>query len=103
GSRATITIFALSLHDALPICLAALRVDRDVAVGAVLNAELDEDQPQEVVDLGQRRDRALAPAAARALLNRDGRRDAVDGIDVGRSEEHTSELQSRENHVCRLL
>src|SRR5690606_41424336 len=25
------------------------------------------------------------------------------GVEAGRSEEHTSELQSRENHVCRLL
>src|SRR5690606_41852610 len=27
----------------------------------------------------------------------------VEGIDISRSEEHTSELQSRENLVCRLL
>src|SRR5690606_41454757 len=26
-----------------------------------------------------------------------------DGVEIGRSEEHTSELQSRENLVCRLL
>src|SRR5690606_40337150 len=29
--------------------------------------------------------------------------DGVDVTDYKRSEEHTSELQSRENHVCRLL
>src|SRR5690606_41822846 len=28
---------------------------------------------------------------------------AVNGVAAGRSEEHTSELQSRENLVCRLL
>ena len=36
-----------------------------------------------MVDLGQRRDRALAPAAAHALLDRDGRRDAEDRVHVG--------------------
>ena len=36
-----------------------------------------------MIDLGQRRDGALAAAAARALLDRDGRRNAVDGVDVG--------------------
>ena len=36
-----------------------------------------------MVDLGERRDRALAAAAARALLDRDGRRNAEDRVDVG--------------------
>ena len=61
----------------------ALRLDRHVAVRAVLGAELHVEQPQEVVDLGQRRDRALAAAAARALLDRHRRRDAEDRVDVG--------------------
>src|SRR5690606_41054480 len=34
---------------------------------------------------------------------RDGRSDAVGLLAFARSEEHTSELQSRENLVCRLL
>ena len=53
-----------------------------VVIRAVLRAELHVEQPQEVVDLGQRRDRALAAAAARALLDRDRRRDAEDRVDV---------------------
>jgi hypothetical protein len=53
------------------------------AVRAVLHAELHVEQAQEVVDLGQRADRALAPAAAGALLDGDGRRDAEHGVDVG--------------------
>ena len=61
----------------------ALRLDRHLAVRAVLGAELDVEQAQEVVDLGQRRHRALAAAAAGALLDRHRRRDAEDGIDVG--------------------
>ena len=60
-----------------------LRLDRHVAVGTVLRAELHVEQAQEVVDLGERRDRALAAAAAGALLDRDGRRNAEDRIDVG--------------------
>src|SRR5258706_5007870 len=73
--------------DALPLVFAqeacrdrvlALRLDRHLAVGAVLEPELDVEQPQEVVDLGQRRDRALASAAAGALLDRDRRRNAGD-------------------------
>ncbi len=60
-----------------------LRLDRDVALGTILRAELDEQQAQEMVDLGQRRNGALAAAAARALLDRDGRRDAENRVDVG--------------------
>ena len=63
--------------------LRALRLDRHVAVRAELGAELHVEQPQEVVDLGQRRHRRLAAAAARALLDRHRRRDAEDRVDVG--------------------
>src|SRR3990167_9733625 len=62
NDTATTEIYPLSLHDALPICLAP------TASGPVL----------------QRRD-ALAHQAG------------------PRSEEHTSELQSQSNLVCRLL
>ena len=74
---------AVALHDLRMDRFEALRVDRDAAVGAMLHAELDEQEAQEVIDLGQRRDGALAAAAARALLDRDGRRNAVHGVDVG--------------------
>ena len=43
--------------------LEALRPDRHVAFGTVLGSELDVEQAQEGLDLGQRRDRTLAPAA----------------------------------------
>ena len=49
----------------------------------MLRAELDVQQAQEMVDLGQRRDGALAAAAARALFDRHRRWDAEDRIDVG--------------------
>ena len=60
----------------------ALRLDRDRAVRAVLNAELHIEQAQEVVDLGERRHGALSAAAAGALLDRDGGRDAEDRVHV---------------------
>src|ERR1019366_8004989 len=70
-------------QDARCGCAGRLRLDGDVAVGAVLRAELDEQEPQEVVDLGERCDRALASAAAGALLDRDRWGNAEDRIDVG--------------------
>ena len=57
-------------------------VTGNVAVGAVLHAELHVQQAQEVVELGQRRHRRLAAAARGALLDRHRRRDAVDRVDV---------------------
>src|SRR3712207_7566314 len=73
NDTATTEIYTLSLHDALPIFL-------DVTPGAlVLGALLGEDEPALLVLL---------------LENK--------GLD-GRSEEHTSELQSRQYLVCRLL
>src|SRR5690606_2595948 len=47
----------------------------------------------------RRRDRAPTPRTGAQWSGRPGQRDQRDG----RSEEHTSELQSRENLVCRLL
>src|SRR5690606_39596953 len=80
----------LSLHDALPIFdrLAALPGDTLVCCGheytlanAAFAAAADADNP------------ALHARRAEAASQRERRR----------SEEHTSELQSRENLVCRLL
>src|SRR5215475_15692132 len=49
-----------------------------------------------------RRPDAVGAAVSRALMDRP-RAGAADHRADGRSEEHTSELQSRENLVCRLL
>ena len=59
-----------------------LRLDGQRAIGAVLYAELHEQQAQVVVELGRRGHRALATAAAGALLHRHRGRDATDGIHV---------------------
>src|SRR5688500_19841561 len=74
----------LSLHDALPICL--LDVVRAVLVG-VFDAAQDGNEPGPAVHVGRRE---IRPAVERPQVGR-------------RSEEHTSELQSPCNLVCRLL
>src|SRR5437870_7996355 len=93
-ATATPETSTLSLHDALPISEAALVVGDEVGGGgedmagrAVIALEPDHLgarevvlEAQDVVDLG------AAPA-----------------VDRLRSEEHTSELQSRGHLVCRLL
>src|SRR5690606_40254648 len=79
-------ISTLSLHDALPICETGRELERREAgtLGVVL--------------VRDRRAEERHRAVARVLI--DGALEAVHGV---RSEEHTSELQSRENLVCRLL
>ena len=61
----------------------ALGLDRHVTLRAVLGAELHIEQAQEMVELGERGDRALAAAAAGALLDRDGGRNAENRVHVG--------------------
>src|SRR5690606_40022179 len=77
---------ALSLHDALPICVvlvAGLQL-RELRLQDALVGGLQE--------IGARRDQhVLQPVVEAPRFPED------------RSEEHTSELQSRENLVCRLL
>src|SRR5438552_2027558 len=94
-------LYTLSLHDALPIYLR--HPQRPVAIG---NYDI----------AGEIRYRRLAVRIRRSVLrrsaSRDGRRrivrdressGAVAGVVGGRSEEHTSELQSPDHLVCRLL
>src|SRR3712207_9524200 len=79
NDTATTEIYTLSLHDALPI-----------------SGRLDD----VVVELGAHeghQDRAVLRAADLAVLER------LLGHAHARSEEHTSELQSRQYIVCRLL
>src|SRR3712207_7932488 len=83
NDTATTEIYTLSLHDALPISggeglLAPAGLDR----GAVALA----DQPPQVPGDPLDRPRVLGQ-----------------GVGDHRSEEHTSELQSRQYLVCRLL
>src|SRR2546421_12371774 len=75
NDTATTEIYTLSLHDALPIYASdPFAVQDRVAAGIVRMLELE-----------------LKPQERQALRA------------YGRSEEHTSELQSRSDLVCRLL
>ena len=60
--------------------LGALRLHRRAVVHAMLQAQLDPQQAQEVPDLGRRGHRALAAAAAQTLFDRHRWRDAIDRI-----------------------
>src|SRR5204862_5896781 len=75
----------LSLHDALPICSVQAHLDLQVALrAAVIGARAGRGSGEGVADRA---------AAGRRLLRQQ----------TDRSEEHTSELQSRRDLVCRLL
>src|SRR5690606_40355947 len=80
----------LSLHDALPIFADRLgpRLDE-------LHERLGGDEDRHEHNEHHRRENHQPCQAVRE--------DPVDPVAGGRSEEHTSELQSRENLVCRLL
>src|SRR5947209_15094362 len=78
-------IYTLSLHDALPIC-GGVRRTPELLGQLKMGAGERGIQSDRLAIL---RDRSFAVAAARAL--------------AARSEEHTSELQSRQYLVCRLL
>src|SRR3712207_7641280 len=82
NDTATTEIYTLSLHDALPICMSV--VDRNILRLAPYEMIYVEDVPPEVA-IGE------AMELAKGFSGDE------------RSEEHTSELQSRQYPVCRLL
>src|SRR5690606_41367577 len=84
----TPAIYPLSLHDALPIWAVPVTLHHLRALDA------------ELADLAGRQDVAILVLDAGIG---GGHRQADRTVVRGRSEEHTSELQSRENLVCRLL
>src|SRR5206468_9190400 len=80
----TTKFYTLSLHDALPICIVVM----------CMRAGLYQTKKGLLVFLGSFRSRksmTLAEISSSTVLERN------------RSEEHTSELQSRSDLVCRLL
>src|SRR5690606_39945030 len=91
---ASTEIYTLSLHDALPICMAEETI--------VVNSQLTTTENESKI--------LIYPNPTDGLTNIyfDNTTDnqlvitSVSG-QIIRSEEHTSELQSRENLVCRLL
>src|SRR5205085_3748061 len=97
----TTEIYTLSLHDALPI--SRVRVAGDDADELVPVRRDHREQPVlQRVEVVTALDGDVVEVDHR--LHVDGRRvDLVDHAVVVRSEEHTSELQSQSNLVCRLL
>src|SRR3712207_8351790 len=89
NDTATTEIYTLSLHDALPISGAP--ADLELA-----RALLRRRKPLRLLGRDRQGDRALRRALHLGRVD-----EAV--VAVGRSEEHTSELQSRQYLVCRLL
>src|SRR3712207_7432874 len=93
NDTATTEIYTLSLHDALPICRAARRHARDLLPADPERAGLP--AGGDPLRLGLGHDGAAAGRTDPRLPVRRRR--------AHRSEEHTSELQSRQYLVCRLL
>src|SRR5690606_39421082 len=87
-------LHTLSLHDALPICLADLGQFPDVGQVCVPVAPRRLRPPERMPPVLDALDRGLGGFRELRLLH---------DLEAARSEEHTSELQSRENLVCRLL
>src|SRR5690606_42072128 len=86
-----------SLHDALPICVALARAQGRVCVylePIALYHRRDLYDDGDDLWLGRQDPSVLEPGSVETY---------GDGRDVLRSEEHTSELQSREKLACRLL
>src|SRR5690606_41857932 len=89
-SSATNHSFALSLHAALPICRSSVSFARNPGDGSG------------TVSPPASHASVLRMPGPPALVTTATRRPRGGGW-LPRSEEHTSELQSRENLVCRLL
>src|SRR5262249_56577116 len=87
-------LYTLSLHDALPISLMAAALARGTTV--IENAARE----PEVADVA-----ACLNKMGAKIAGAGSSRIVVEGVPKlnGRSEEHTSELQSLTNIVCRLL
>src|SRR5690606_41551265 len=100
---ATPQTFALSLHYALPIYEERelmedqIRAGIDAIAGYIDTIENDEEITLEAAEATNKE------AAAQLALNEIEDRPRYLKALTKRSEEHTSELQSRENLVCRLL
>src|SRR3712207_7400333 len=92
NDTATTEIYTLSLHDALPIfsSLGAVPLETDAwGLDAVVS--------------GSQKALMTPPGLATVSVSPDAWRSIDDGRPGRRSEEHTSELQSRQYLVCRLL
>src|SRR3712207_8288591 len=93
NDTATTEIYTLSLHDALPICRRPGHLPGQLVGHVGQPAAQDRHLPVEI--------RVLQPVVEAAPL--EGVVHLAGAVGGERSEEHTSELQSRQYLVCRLL
>src|SRR5690606_39873435 len=84
-------VYTLSLHDALPISRDGCRTARRVRGGQGYGSACS----------GREREARGPDCSPRSRIGRSEKQGV--SLSCVRSEEHTSELQSRENIVCRLL
>src|SRR2546430_6868942 len=99
NDTATTEIYTLSLHDALPICE---RVD----VVPELAPHERIDAAGGLIEKQHRRGVQRGAGERQALLEAQRQQRGIrvqERRELERSEEHTSELQSQSNLVCRLL
>src|SRR5690242_21372414 len=88
--RGTVEFYTLSLHDALPISIVVLKDAQGTAVLPIW--------------VGIYEANAIALEIEKVQTPRPMTHDLLRNVFLGlRSEEHTSELQSHVNLVCRLL
>src|SRR5688572_31582425 len=93
NATATTEIYTLSLHDALPI---SQMLRRGTQVWVLSD-------PAECSQAVAKAQRERVGQHGRLHCQTSVRRAQEQPVDPGRSEEHTSELQSQSNLVCRLL
>src|SRR3712207_8625157 len=91
NDTATTEIYTLSLHDALPI------FDPRRSSSGLIRSRVPIETPPDVIKTSAPRIASSKRAARSSSVSR------ARPFQTGRSEEHTSELQSRQYLVCRLL
>src|SRR5690606_39373436 len=95
-------LYTLSLHDALPIFTMLHGVETSPTAIAKIEESIENGLPCAVTLLNYRKDRTPFCNELRISLTKDKNGEIIGHVGF-RSEEHTPELQSRENLVCRLL
>src|SRR5690606_41316144 len=93
SDTASAETYTLSLHDALPICGSGCALRKVSFQILLIESRVN-------IPVNKAKKAATQIPASRLALTRTN---LAQKPDSGRSEEHTSELQSRENLVCRLL
>src|SRR3712207_6859783 len=102
NDTATTEIYTLSLHDALPICTKNSTVSRTIArfsSSVVRSAS----RTCRTSDFATRQTTGVSASSRARTCGSSSTRTPALRVAPNRSEEHTSELQSRQYLVCRLL